>query len=489
MANEFVTTRVPVMQFKFDNSNSKGAIDSWKTLIIGHSLSNASAVIDTPYLINSEEQADVLFGAGSLTAEQVRSYKLNDKNIELWAMSIAENNDSTAASCSIIPTIELDQDGKTPKIITGIVTLYIGGKRVSSYISPTNQIKDISSAIASKINSNPYYSCTASVDTNGYLNLKMNNKGTFGNGIKVFFNLMNETFPAGLSFNNAAFYGGSGTPNILSVFNAIGDARFKAFVFPFSDDLNMKLMSDELLKRWEPLVQNDGYAYTYCNKSISDTISYANNLNSHCISVTNTNELPTSGYIVNAAIAAQCSASAAVDPAMPLKDLPLIGVIPPPKFSQYKFNERSTLLNYGISTYKCVGDSVYIERMVTTYKKNSAGISDSSLLKPEKILTASRARDELKTRLNSKYSRYKLAPDGQTIPVGQKILTPKKANAELISIYKDLEEQGLVTNFDDFKKNVFTFIDKNNGDQLNMNIPIYIMNQLFNINATIQFME
>ena len=56
MANEFVTTRVPAMQFKFDNSSFGGSTDNWRTLIIGHSMPNAPASTNTPYLITSSEQ-------------------------------------------------------------------------------------------------------------------------------------------------------------------------------------------------------------------------------------------------------------------------------------------------------------------------------------------------------------------------------------------------------------------------------------------------
>lgn len=491
MANEFVTTRVPVMQFKFDNSSVGGSTESWKSFIVGHSMPNTPASLNTPYLINSPEQGDYLFGVGSLTAEMIRGYKSNDQNIELWAMSIAEGTGSVAATTSITPILALGVDGKTPVTVSGSLSLYIGGKNIQVGITPTNLPKDIGTAIAAQINANPYLPCSAVVaaDASGVVTLTMDHKGTYANGIDVSFNLMGETFPIGLSFSAPDFAGGTGSPNMGAVFAAIGDARFKAFVTPFSDDLNMKVTSDELQKRWEPLLQNDGYVFTYCNKTIQDAVTYGNNLNSQCVSVINTAVIPTASYFFIATVAAQCSASANLDPAMPLKDLELIGVLPPPKYSQYKFSERSLLLNAGISTYKCIGNSVYIERMVTTYKKNAAGINDTSFLKTEKVLTASRAREELKVRLNSKYSRYKLAPDSQTIPAGQKILTPKKATAELIVIYKDLEEEGLVTNFEEFKKNVYTSIDKNNGDQLNMIIPIWVMNQLFSANATIQFME
>jgi phage tail sheath gpL-like len=477
------------MAIMFDNSGVGGTTETWKTLIIGHSMPNTPASLNTPYLVTSGDQADYLFGAGSLLAEQVRSYKLNDPYIETWAISIPEGSGSVAATTTITPVIAMGTDGKTPLTVSGTVSLYIAGKPVQVGISPTSSVKDVSTAISTQINSNPYLPCSSAVDANGLVTLTMDHKGTYANGTDISFNLFDETFPVGLTFKAPDFAGGTGNPDISAVFNSIKDTRYQGFLSPFSEQSNLKALSDILQTRWEPTLQNDGYAFHYCNKSIPDAISFASNLNSQNMSIINSGVIPTASYSFNAAVAAQCCASAAQDPAMPLKDLELIGVIVPPKFAQYSFAERTALLNAGISTYKCIGNSVYIERMVTTYKTNAAGIKDTSYLKTEKILTASKVREIFRTKFNSKYSRFKLAPDSQNIPVGQKILTPKIAKAELISIYRDLEEGGFVKNGDIFSANLSVTIDHNNSDKINVLLPVSIMSQLFSTNATIKFTE
>lgn len=488
MANTFPVTRVPYMSVMFDNSQAMSSTSNWKTLIIGHALPNTKASINTPYLITSSDAGEELFGAGSLLFEQISAYKNNDSNIELWAIAIAEDSSSTAATSTMTPIIAMQADGKTPVTVSGTLSLYIAGKCLQIGISPTNKLTDIGNAINISINLNTSLPCTSNVSPeSGVVTLTAKHKGEFNNGLDVSFNLNGETFPQGLAFTAGDFANGSGVPNVGAVFTAIKDTRFNAFVSPFSDSQNLKTLSDILESRWEPTTQNDGFCFTSIAKSVEDSVTFCANLNSQNIALINTYGIPNAGYQVCAAAAAQCSASALYDPAMPLSTLTLFGINPPPAFAQFSFEERSILLNAGISTLNVVGNNVCIERMVTTYKKNSSGVSDESYLNVESIFTLSFIRSYFRNKFWGKFNRYKLSDDGSKIAAGQKIITPKIAKAELICIYKDLEELGLVQNSDVFIKNLIVNRDTQNRNKLNMILPPEIMSQLFNVDATIQF--
>jgi phage tail sheath gpL-like len=489
MANTFPVTRVPYMSVMFDNSLAQTSTPTWKTLIIGHSLPNTKAGINTPYLISSSDQGMELFGLGSCLSEQIKSYKDNDSNIETWAIAISEGDGSTPATSIITPTIAMDDDGKTPASVSGTVSLYIAGSLVQIGIQSTNKVTDIGLAINSAINKNQALSCTSSYSSDtGVVTLTAKHKGAFLNGLDVSFNLNGETFPVGLSFTAGDFDGGAGVPDVESVFTAIKDTRFNTFVFPFSDLGNLKKLSDILQSRWEPTTQNDGFCFTTISKSIADSISFGANLNSQNISILNTYGVPNPGYCVGSAAAAQCSASALADPARPLSTLVLSGIIPPPQFAQFSFKERGDLLNGGISTLNYIGNNVCLERVITTYKKNNAGIADESYLNTEKIFTLSFIREYFRTKFWGKFNCYKLADDGTEIMPGQKIITPKKAKAELICVYQELAELGLVEKSDVFMKNLVVARDKKNNYKLNFLLPPKIISQLFNVDATLQFM-
>lgn len=488
MANTFPQTRVPFMSVQFDNSMAGGSTPTWKTLIIGHAFPNTPAGINTPYLVSSGDEAAQLFGTGSCLCEQITTYKNNDSNIETWAIAISEGEGSSAATSTITPIIAMGGDGKTPVTVSGTVSLYIAGILVQVGIKPTNKVSDIGNAINDAVSKITTLPCASSVVAeSGVVTLTAKHKGEFLNGLDVLFNLNGETTPQGLSFTAGDFAGGAGVPDVGSVFTAIKDTRFNAFVNPFSDLKNLKTLSDVLESRWEPTTQNDGFCFTSISKTLSEAVAFGANLNSQNISVVNTHGIPNAGYNVNAAVAAQCSASALFDPAMPLSTIALSGISPPPQFAQFSFEERSSLLNAGISTLNVVGNNVCLERMVTTYKKNNSGVPDESYLNVESVLTLSFIRDYFRNKFWGKYNRYKLADDGSVIAAGQKIITPKRAKAELICIYRDLEELGLVQDFDLFIKNLSVSRDIKNRSQLNMILPPTIMSQLFNVDATILF--
>ena len=303
----------------------------------------------------------------------------------------------------------------------------------------------------------------------------------------VSFNLNGETFPQYLSFTAGDFSGGAGVPDVSAVFTAIKDTRFNTFVCPFSDLQNLKILSDILESRWEPTTQNDGFCFSYITKSVEESVTFGANLNSQNISLLNLFGIPNAGYIACAAIAAQCSASALFDPALPLTEITVSGISTPPQFAQFSFAERTMMLNAGISTFNVIGNDICIERIVTTYKRNNNGEEDESYLNVERIFTLSFIRNYFRTKFKSKFSRYKLADDGSKIQPGQRILTPKIAKAELICIYSDLIDMGLVENKDLFIKNLIVTRDTQNRCKLNMILPPEIISQLFNVDATIQF--
>lgn len=356
-----------MMSILFDNSMSGGSVPTWKTLLIGESLSDAKAEKNKPYLITSSDAADDIFGVKSMLSEMIKAYKKNDQNIETWAIALEDDGD------------------------------------------------------------------------------------------------------------------------IDNVFTAIKDTRFNAFVNPFCDEKNLKKFSDKLQERWEPTLQNDGFAFCFSNKSVEESIAFSAKLNSQNICLIDTYGIENHPHEIISAVAAQCSASALNDPALPLSTLALSGIIAPQPFMMRTFAERSILLGAGISTLNAVGNNVCIERIVTTYKQNNSGINDESYLNAETIFTLSRIREYVRTRFWSKYCRFKLADSGAFVAQGQKILTPKIANAEMLCIFRELEELGLVQDADIFIKNLVIERDKQNRSQLNMLLPYTVMSQLFQVNANIQF--
>ena len=57
---------------------------SRRSLIVGQSLAGGAAYADTPVMVSSPEQARAWFGAGSMLAAMMETYRRNDPAGEVW---------------------------------------------------------------------------------------------------------------------------------------------------------------------------------------------------------------------------------------------------------------------------------------------------------------------------------------------------------------------------------------------------------------------
>ena len=73
--------------------------------------------------------------------------------------------------------------------------------------------------------------------------------------------------------------------------------------------------------------------------------------------------------------------SAEADPAMPLGNLAVKGVLAPAMKDRKNLNAENAMLAAGGSLLNAASDgTVYLRRTVTTYKKNAAGADDDSYM-------------------------------------------------------------------------------------------------------------
>ena len=84
----------------------------------------------------------------------------------------------------------------------------------------------------------------------------------------------------------------------------------------------------------------------------------------------------------------------------------------------------------------------------------------------------------MRARIASKYGRHKLANDGTLYGAGQAVVTPKVIKAELISLFRDWEEAGLVEGIEQFIADLIVERDPTDANRLNALIPPDLVNQL-----------
>ncbi|WP_460431421.1 phage tail sheath C-terminal domain-containing protein, partial [Azotobacter salinestris] len=149
---------------------------------------------------------------------------------------------------------------------------------------------------------------------------------------------------------------------------------------------------------------------------------------------------------------------------------------------------RNLLLFDGIATTKVdAGGVMQVERLITTYKTNSAGGSDTSYLDSETLFTLMFIRHDWRDYILRKYPRHKLANDGTRYGSGQAVVTPVVMKAEALAKFREWEDLGLVENIDDFKANLVAERNASDPNRLDMLLPPDLVNQLRIIANKIQF--
>jgi phage tail sheath gpL-like len=188
-----------------------------------------------------------------------------------------------------------------------------------------------------------------------------------------------------------------------------------------------------------------------------------------------------------AAVAAVVALNANIDPARPFQTLALACVLEPAESDLFTNTERNLLLFDGVSTSKASGGVVQIERLVTTYQTNGAGASDPSYLDATTMLTLLYLRFSFRNRILTRYPRHKLANDGTRYGAGQAVITPLIGKAEAVAWFREMEELGLVENFDSFVANLVVERNGSDANRLDFLLPPDLINQFIVGAVKIQF--
>jgi len=164
------------------------------------------------------------------------------------------------------------------------------------------------------------------------------------------------------------------------------------------------------------------------------------------------------------------------------------GVIAPKQEDRLGLANNNLLLKAGCALLVAGNDgTVYLKRIVTTYKTTPAGASDTSYQQLETVFTLSFLRWDWNNYMSSRYPHAKLADDGNDYGPGQVVMTPKLGAAELLSRYEYWMSKALVQNYEDFKANLVVIRDPNDRTALQFLIPAELISQFFIGKSKLQF--
>lgn len=198
--------------------------------------------------------------------------------------------------------------------------------------------------------------------------------------------------------------------------------------------------------------------------------SYGTALNSQCFCTMGQQASPTPNYRWAAAVAAKVAYHGQLDPARPFTNIKLEDILAPVRAKRFTLAEKNSLLYDGISTFNTDDNGyVYLGRIITMYQRSSAGEDDASYLDVPTILTLMYIRSDIRSFLQAKYPRHKLADDGTKFSSSQPVITPNLIKCEMVARCRQWEFNGLVENTEAFKDSLIVernALDRNRVDIL-----------------------
>lgn len=472
------TLRIPLFFAEIDPRYANTASAVQRTLLIGQITSAGSYVANVPIRVASVGDNTDRSGNGSILDGMVQAYRKNDPSGEVWALPIADNGGATAATGSIALTGTATAAGTFP--------LYVAGVLIPVAVAVGDTATAVGANIAAAVNAAVGVPVTAAAVT-GTVTFTARNKGLAGNDIDIRTAYRGssggEVIPAGLAAVVTAMSGGATNPSLTTAIAALGDMRFDFIVCSLTDSATIAALAallSDVNGRWSPTAQIFGHAFIAQRGTAGALASAASGYNNQHISVIGFNDSPSPTWAWAAAFAGAAAVSLRNDPALPLQYVVVQGLLAPPVSSRFTSAVRNaTLLYGGVSTWLADhAGAIFIENMITTYVTNAQGNADNSYLEIETLFTLVYVLRFMRTRVQTKYSRVKLAADGVRILPGSPVVTPKIIKSDVIAAYRELEEGGFVQNSDAFAANVVVEKDAGNPNRVNVLWPGTLINQL-----------
>lgn len=473
--------RVPLTYVEFDNTRAVTSTpeDPRRAMVLGQRLATGTQAAHAPVRVLSADHAVALFGQGSMLAAMFAALKKADSYTETWAIAL----DDDAAGQKATGTVTLSGTAN----VSGTLNLYVGGARVRIAVVAGDALAALATRLAAAINANADLPMLAAA-VGSVVTLTCKWAGETGNDIDLRLNYYAEDTPKGLTVALAQPSGGTANPELDDALAALGDQWWHAVISPYTDGASRTAIEDELAKRWGPLKQAEGFCYTAFRGTHGESGAHGESANTQLTTCMGTGPSPTPPYIWAAVNGIVATASLGIDPARPLQTLVLPGILPPALKDRWTMEERNLLLHDGISTYMVLASGqVAIERQITMYRANSYGMPDPSYLDICTPATLGYFRYAVRSRITQRFPRHKLASDGTRYGAGQAIVTPSVIRAELLGLFRELEERGLVEDFEAFKDGLI--VERNASDRNRVDVLCTpdLVNQFNVFAACVQF--
>jgi phage tail sheath gpL-like len=481
------TLRVPSVAAEFDSSRAAGgpAILAYRALIIGQKTSAGTATADTLVRVTNASQAATYGGAGSMLHRQAMAWFASNKTTEVYLGVLDDNG------AGVLATKTITFAGTATA--AGTLSLYVGNDLVSVAVASGTTNTALATAVEAALDAvatTRGLPVVASVASD-VVTLTAKNKGAVGQDLSIRLNYqLGESTPAGITVTIANAISGATNPVLTTLIAAMGDVWFHVIVHPYTDATSLSAIEAELVSRFAAARMIDGVAITSAlgSASVLGTLGDTRNSPHSCI-VAQAGETPiTPPSEFAAEVGAIVAYYSSIDPARPHQTLPMVWSKAPAESDLFTDAERNLMLYDGIATTKADSTrGVKLERIITTYQRNAAGGADTAYLDSTTLFTLMYLRYSFRARILAAFPRHKLADDGTRFGAGQAVVTPKLGKAEAFAWFRQMEELGLVEDFDTFKTDLVVERNVTDPNRLDFLLPPDLINQFVIGAISVQF--
>jgi phage tail sheath gpL-like len=393
-----------------------------KVIIIGQMLSSGIATPNSPYPLYTKQQAQNLFGVGSVAAQMAEFFLQANPWVAVDIMGVADASSTTKAAQTVTITGTATQ--------ADTLRFYAQGTYVPVGVNVGDTAAVIAGNLATALQATDGLDTVATVASNVVTQTALHG-GTLGNALNSRLNYRpGDATPPGVTVAITAMTGGATDPTINSALSAISAAKYTDLVMPWVDANNVSALENWLAARYVAMVRKDCHAYGVLGMSYGSGISNQSTLNSKNRSVLLVQNPPQPPWVWAASFAGVASFYLAQDPSRQLRGLALPGIMAPAPADVFDDTERNLLLGDGISTFDVqVDGTVTLEKVVNEYLTTD-GVLDLSWHDIMATKVGSRIAYDWKAYQDLLYPRNKLADDGSlAAEYDPTVATPNKVKA------------------------------------------------------------
>lgn len=491
-----VNNRVPGTHIEVKPAVGVPALQYKSLMLVQRTSEGLAALAPGPHLVTGDGSiAREWGGPGSLAHLMVKTFRANNNMSELWVYVMDGDPTGTVATGTVTFT--------GPATETRQCVVYVGMARVPFLVEIGDTPTEIAEACAAAINADVDLPVTATAAVE-VVTVTFKHKGLCGNDQKLRLANLNqrpsERLPhgVGVTFSNDGYLaGGSGNPDNMGVITAVRKNHFDFVCLPHSDDFNLDQWRDEWRDRWSPQRHLWGVGVTYGRGTPAELHTIGSQRNSPFLSMVGLlTGSPVPGWMRCASYFAKLAKYLEQGPARPLHTLPLVGEEEYGPEFELEYTDQQTLLSAGISltmTNPNTGE-VMIHKAITTYQTNAWGDRDESWHLVNTPATLALICRQFMHHSNTNWLQPRLIFANDDDRIDAPNIKPKRARAQLVSLYGRMVNQGLTSDVKRFGKD-FIRVARSSEQATRMNILLGpqlaapLLNTAFNLGFYLDFPE